>query len=93
MSRLIDADALFKRITSTLDCVPIDVLGMIEGAPTIEAEPVRRGRWLPHPMEKDWRVCSACGQGTEIVRHEAGATTEFCYQHCPWCGARMEVEE
>ena len=58
--------------------------------PTVEAEHVRRGRWLPHPTEKDWRVCSVCGQGTEIVRHEAGATTEYCYKHCPWCGAKMD---
>ena len=47
--------------------------------------------WLPHPTEKDWRVCPVCGTGTEIVRHENGGTTEYGYRYCPWCGALLEA--
>ena len=55
----------------------------------LKAKP-KRGRWLSHPWDYDWRVCSACGVGTEIVRHIDGGTTEYSYSYCPWCGARME---
>lgn len=96
--RLIDADALCEELQKEFGSPEghrklMKVNYIITHAPTIEAEPVRQGKWLPHPTENDWRVCSACGLGTEIVRHEAGATTEYNYKHCPWCGAKMDGEE
>lgn len=44
---------------------------------TIEAEPVRHGRWVYKPAEGT--VCSMCGEMT------------ICeYKFCPNCGARMD---
>lgn len=82
--RLIDADALPQGRVEWEDLVY---------APTIEAEPVRRGRWIEH-KSKDWSgggayICSVCGYGYSWAGfHEAN---EFTY--CPNCGAKMEEQE
>lgn len=61
---------------------------------TKEVEPVKRGRWEPHPSEREWDICSYCHLGTkrrEYGRNDAGAEwfTEQSYTYCPWCGAKM----
>ena len=69
----------------------------IENAPTVDAVEVKRGRWMPHPTEREWDVCSVCGIGTK--RREYGLqdgrewVTEWYYPYCPNCGAKMEVDE
>lgn len=92
--RPIDADALFKRIISAFAYLPADIqeiLEMIEDAPTIEAEPVRRGKWLE--CEDGWGdthyQCSECGKEWYL---EAGTPKENGMNYCPNCGARMEVD-
>ena len=54
---------------------------IIDGAPTIEAEPVRHGYWAIRPS--GWSdydcVCSKCG--------ESGTPD---YKYCHNCGARMD---
>ena len=56
--------------------------------PTIEAEPVRHGRWVDHCV-RDWR-CSECGEKVKKVRNVDG----YCYDdkpnYCPNCGAKMD---
>lgn len=109
--RLIDADALQAQIQQDYDLfvdstyLPdkarrdelSNVLARIVNAPTIEAEPVRRGKWLPHPTDRDYDVCSACGSGTRKRTHgyENGLRwdTEEVYQYCPRCGAKMETAD
>ena len=63
---------------------PSDVIEQLPSAqPTIEAEPIRRGRWEVVDYEEPRRYgCSACKR---LVWH-----TE---NYCPNCGARMEDEE
>lgn len=63
----------------------------------IRYAPVKRGRWEPHPSEREWDVCSYCHTGTK--RREYGLNddgiewvTEQSYTYCPHCGARMENE-
>lgn len=58
-------------------------------------EPVKRGKWEPHPSEREWDICSYCHLGTK--RREYGLNddgtewvTEQSYTYCPWCGALME---
>ena len=81
--RLIDADALPQGRVEWEDIVY---------APTIEAEPVRRGRWIDY-KSRDWSgggawKCSSCGYGYSWAGyHEAN---EFSY--CPNCGAKMEEQ-
>jgi hypothetical protein len=51
--------------------------------PTIEAEPVRHGRWIfGHSRTSSWMVCSICRKS------QSGQTA--CFSFCPNCGARMD---
>ncbi len=94
--RLIDADALKAKLkigTSTAtysdycngycDARQVD-LDAIDAAPTIEAEPVRHGRWN-YRHEDDWCYCTACGTDAEGSDGECLET-----DYCPHCGARMD---
>ena len=96
--RLIDADALKKKaqmrghvleksmVTAYHMCVSTHD---INEAPTVDAEPVRHGRWIMadeycnHAKEFQ---CSACGNTVEYDYY-----TRFCeYDFCPNCGAKMD---
>lgn len=56
--------------------------------PSVEAEPVRRGRWeglmLTSYPPKYRKQCSAC---------RYMACTSEDYNYCPHCGAKMEVDD
>ena len=58
--------------------------------PTIEAEPVRRGRWIHDGYDlqhgNDWIHCSECGK--RGINVPADLTN-----YCPNCGAKMDVEK
>lgn len=65
-------------------CGTGDALDMVEDAPTVDAEPVRHGRWGEYEFfslspSLNGYPCSNCGQ------HEDRKT---CY--CPNCGAMMD---
>ena len=102
--RLIDADALLEKvqyrlhfddvISKTIDkCVEI-TRRLINDAPTIEAEPVRHGRWERYCDDKfmgygaDGKIkyrkvytyeCDNCRHGTAVKTN-----------YCPNCGAKMD---
>ena len=102
--RLIDASALRKSIETDRDasdmpkmwCVGIGyAINHIVHAPTVDAVPVKHGKWNPHPFEKEWDVCSSCGTGCKRREREFNhlgqkSVTEYNYQYCPWCGAKMD---
>lgn len=81
--RLIDADILLEQMKHRKDYVgrPSDAVCLVEDAPTIEAEPVRRGRWINHGS---FVTCSVCNE------EQYGIDTGRFY--CQNCGAKMEVE-
>lgn len=101
--RLIDAYALKEEISriyyvhyaksqdKTISDFFNAVAKRIKGTPTVDAEPVRHGRWVDH-MVRDWR-CSECGEKIQKVRKVDG----YCYDdkpnYCPNCGAKMDNEE
>ena len=106
MARLIDADKLKEQISVAINSViegdeteeELKLLGLIKAAlnvavvlaPTVEAEPVRHGRWI----EKETTIqCSNCGKeyNDEIRCMCYGEDAEL--NHCPRCGAYMDVEE
>lgn len=59
-------------------------------------EHARIGKWVRHPSEKEWDVCSCCGFGTKRREYQEEpessiiTITEYSYMYCPNCGARME---
>ena len=88
--RLIDADAL----KSWIDCghlrnptelcfSELDLVRMLDKRPTIEAEPVRHGKWIVQDETYTRCFCSECKSGNH-QGHE---------KFCPNCGAKMDLEE
>ena len=105
--RLISADALqkiFNEVTSGLLAKPelskdaehivracLMVTKMIQDAPTVEAEPIKHGRWKGMNKNKyndDEATCSICG-----VTFASGYSNPYWWDYCPNCGAKMDEEE
>lgn len=97
--RLIDADALYDRVEESRQDNPHKdpkvmvnhinehghFLDMIIEAPTVDAEPVRLGRWIHY--DYDIYRCSEC-RSKDSMRTVAWNVKKFC----PWCGAKMSSE-
>ena len=88
--RLIDADELIKSIKDLPNCKngysdtydKACIIGMIEDAPTIEAEPVRHGYWSHKQVDTTlYHVYGQCSECKE--RHRID-------NYCSSCGAKME---
>lgn len=60
-----------------------DIYNALDAAPTIDAEPVKHGRWEQMKVFKSEYVCSECG---DLWPEEKS-------NYCPNCGAKMEVEQ
>lgn len=87
--RPIDADALKERLVKILNpgkdvkletYIDQIVTAVIDEAPTIGTEPIRRGQW-----EKGC-ICSECGYGFG----PKNASMKHCYNYCTKCGAKMD---
>ena len=84
--RLIDADALIEEALTEGACGYIDAL-QIAIAPTVDAVPVRHGRWETNSDRPDSLICSVCKCGFDMWKHDP-------HNFCPNCGAKMdEVSE
>lgn len=67
------------------DCVD-DIL---QSAPTIEAQPVKRGKWDREDGEYDsYVLCSECGLNLDVSDYEKQEWREIL-RFCPSCGADM----
>lgn len=63
-----------------------DFCGWLDDAPTVDAVPVKHGRW------KDYGHCSCCGWGwSDLVYDRTEQMNRMNY--CPCCGACMDLEE
>lgn len=108
--QLIDRHALLKNVYDN----PPEKARMAQGewcrkciyeAPTIEAEPVRHGRWVEtEPDEDDRKIgiefsikCSLCHNENSHLDfnedHEITGKTFWKSRFCPNCGARMDATE
>lgn len=61
--------------------------------PTVEAEPVRHGRWKEYGDYDDYGdtyECTSCG---ELFCMIEGTPIENGYDYCPKCGAKMDEVE
>lgn len=94
MQILIDADALKLSHCKECSLYPDKCMGddcdcgaiiHINAMPTIDAEPVRHGKWIFE---------SICGRAvmtcSECLKVQSGQT--LCFTYCPNCGARMDKE-
>lgn len=59
---------------------------LIENAPTVDAAPVKHGRWLN--MRNGNAECSECGRNIKGVYDDDNAD-----RFCRSCGAKMDLEE
>ena len=75
-----EPDSVFAYDIKAID-VAIKVMEMIiDEMPTIEAEPIKHGEWIPDDYE--YNHCSECS-----YEHES---PEYVTPYCPNCGAKME---
>ena len=88
--RLIDADALIEKLQEAVAhkgmgaAIAGILIRYIEKLPTIEAEPVRHGRWeVKHP--NGW-ACSECGEWGLMIDNRGICKSNYC----PNCGAKMD---
>ena len=58
-------------------------LTFINNANTIEADPVRQGRWETNSDRPDSLICSVCKCGFDMWKHDP-------HNYCPNCGAKMD---
>lgn len=89
--RLIDADAFIQMMEekcdpeSTLDPWVLSVCrGGVKMMPTVDAVPVRHGRWREDTGVYGFWICSHCGFVSEA------SAANLLYRYCPMCGARMD---
>lgn len=96
--KLIDADKLVTILDEELqkdDSLPKALLvgfakQILNDAPTVEAEPVRYGRWIDDKIAF-YRQCSECGANVRANLYEVFLDCDIRDLHyCPNCGAKME---
>ena len=94
--RLVDADALKEDCSMANDCkdcktyvrdceydriyTKMDFCGWLDDAPTVDAVPVRHGKWM---LGVSLWYCSECGSSYSYGD----------YAFCPNCGARMDGKD
>ncbi|MGN1367388.1 MAG: hypothetical protein ACI4WX_00840 [Aristaeellaceae bacterium] len=101
--RLIDADVLKQKITKfhaglkpryiskLVDAEIADIQDIIDETQTVDAEPVRHGRWDfsgRYRFKDGGRAvrCTACGCSLHLAEF-----LKYTWNFCPVCGAKMEV--
>lgn len=96
--RLIDVDEakrkLIERARRESSSIGAGVLlanaEMLDSFPTIEAEPVRHGRWVHTDKALSWHGKDECG---ECGYHTADRLDLSYFNFCPNCGAKMDKGE
>lgn len=79
MGDLISRCELFNKLATVQTLV--EAYGIIQGMETVDAVPVRHGKWVDDSdgIEGAWNYCSVCGEQAIDL-----------YDYCPNCGARMD---
>ena len=89
--RLIDADALLKKLNDNSIEYDAYVNHFILNAPTVYAMPVTHAHWIPCENEagegSSTYKCSACGEIQMIID---GTPKDNYWNYCPHCGAKMD---
>ena len=85
MTRLIDADALmeiYARYEFTSDMG--DAMEILANFPTVDAVPIRHGKWMPLNRYDGKVFCPDCKKVFDWD------TEAQYYDYCPKCGAKMD---
>ena len=88
MSELIDKSEVLQRLCAACSnmgsfaCMGCVIPCIVKGVPTIEAEPVRHGRWIVRGQDI---YCSECNEESLYNHFGASKFSHFC----PNCGTRM----
>lgn len=72
---------------------PVDADFLIEflsNLPTIDAEPVRNGKWIKSEVPCEEFICSECGGACWYYDVNKNVLKS---KYCPNCGAKMIVED
>lgn len=111
MPRYIDAKEAIKEILDAYEYeyptasgafdhfVTTVIPNILNNAPTVDAEPVRHGRWIDEYNGKYSNpryICSNC-KGKALYDFERDALGNYSgvqvlTEHCPHCGAKMDEE-
>lgn len=98
--RLIDADALdmFERLNSYYGDAWRDAQKEIDEAPTVDAEPVRHGKWLPCDKKGYILTETALRDGRRWYGYKCSECNNIYHgnaftKYCPNCGAKMDGGE
>ena len=90
--RLVDANTLKAEFTGNFrECYePSLIKAIIDVAPTIDAEPVKHGRWI----EKQQAI-SYCEDDVDVFYKCSVCGCQCCGEppYCPNCGAKMDLKE
>ncbi len=86
--RIIDADYVKSKLNKSAlgGHLHYYVCGVIDDAPTIDAEPVKHGYWIE---KNDWIACSNCNHEILDDYYEK----RYKYIACPHCGAKMDLKD
>ena len=61
----------------------------LKNRPTVDAEPVRHGRWIQSKTIPSYHHCSRCKVPQKMVK---SCNTYVFIHYCPYCGAKMDAE-
>ncbi len=82
MTRLVDADSIPWDVDG-VGTIPVVTKEEIDKMPTIDVEPVKRGKWVTNRI--GMFECTSC---KKMVFERSRL-----WQYCPYCGALMDGEE
>ena len=87
--RLIDADSIPWDVDGVGE-IPVITKEEINAMPTVDAVPVRHGKWIKLDMHAHLadHKCTVCGQECYVPT----CMGEPMYTYCPNCGARIDEE-
>ena len=93
MGRLIDADRALEIVRDqglahpNADHLTNYATLILREAPTVDAAPVRHGRWI---LRGGKRYCSECGNRACVTRDSDDFWYTVGTDFCPSCGAKMD---
>lgn len=99
MPRYIDADAIVElKGAACKAATGLDLKKLLDDyAPTVDAEPVRHGRWIycEDDSGQDGIVCSLCGHFVPWYYDYYESSDDLIKDNikCPHCGAKMDGDD